>query len=51
VREPCVSVSRSIFALMDDRDRSYFGRGGDQEDQIGLIHENTRAHLRSQRRR
>ena len=24
-REPRVSVSRSIFALMDDRDRSYFG--------------------------
>src|SRR5215468_3270599 len=26
-REPRVSVSRSIFALMDDRDRAYFGRG------------------------
>src|SRR5438309_4343527 len=26
-REPRVSVSRSIFALMDDRDRTYFGRG------------------------
>ena len=23
-REPRVSVSRSMFALMDDRDRSYF---------------------------
>jgi len=42
-REPRVSVSRSIFALMDDRDRSYFGRGGEQEDQIGFIHEKTRA--------
>jgi alkanesulfonate monooxygenase SsuD/methylene tetrahydromethanopterin reductase-like flavin-dependent oxidoreductase (luciferase family) len=26
-REPRVSVSRSIFALVDDRDRAYFGRG------------------------
>jgi alkanesulfonate monooxygenase SsuD/methylene tetrahydromethanopterin reductase-like flavin-dependent oxidoreductase (luciferase family) len=43
VREPRVSVSRSIFALMDDRDRSYFGGGGEQGDQIGLIHEKTRA--------
>jgi alkanesulfonate monooxygenase SsuD/methylene tetrahydromethanopterin reductase-like flavin-dependent oxidoreductase (luciferase family) len=41
--EPRVSVSRSIFALIDDRDRSYFGSGGDQEDQIGFIHEKTRA--------
>jgi alkanesulfonate monooxygenase SsuD/methylene tetrahydromethanopterin reductase-like flavin-dependent oxidoreductase (luciferase family) len=43
VREPRVSVSRSIFALMDDRDRAYFGGAGEQEDQIGLIHEKTRA--------
>ena len=42
-RTPRVSVSRSIFALVDDRDRMYFGRGGEQEDQIGLIHETTRA--------
>jgi alkanesulfonate monooxygenase SsuD/methylene tetrahydromethanopterin reductase-like flavin-dependent oxidoreductase (luciferase family) len=42
-REPRVSVSRSIFALMDDRDRAYFGRGGDQEDQIGHIDAETRA--------
>jgi alkanesulfonate monooxygenase SsuD/methylene tetrahydromethanopterin reductase-like flavin-dependent oxidoreductase (luciferase family) len=41
-REPRVSVSRSIFALMDDRDRAYFGHG-EEQDQIGLIHENTRA--------
>ena len=27
-REPRVSVSRSIFALVDDRDRAYFGRDG-----------------------
>jgi alkanesulfonate monooxygenase SsuD/methylene tetrahydromethanopterin reductase-like flavin-dependent oxidoreductase (luciferase family) len=41
-REPRVSVSRSIFALMDDRDRAYFGRG-DEADQIGFLGENTRA--------
>ncbi|QNA83719.1 LLM class flavin-dependent oxidoreductase [Sphingomonas sp. So64.6b] len=33
---PRVSVSRSIFALMNDRDRAYFGRG-DSSDQIGII--------------
>src|SRR3984957_18118174 len=42
-REPRVSVSRSIFALMDDRDRAYFGSGREEEDQVGLIDENTRA--------
>jgi alkanesulfonate monooxygenase SsuD/methylene tetrahydromethanopterin reductase-like flavin-dependent oxidoreductase (luciferase family) len=42
-REPRVSVSRSIFALMDDRDRTYFGRGRDVDDQIGFIDERTRA--------
>jgi hypothetical protein len=36
-------VSRSIFALVDDRDRAYFGRGGKDEDSIGFIDENTRA--------
>jgi alkanesulfonate monooxygenase SsuD/methylene tetrahydromethanopterin reductase-like flavin-dependent oxidoreductase (luciferase family) len=40
-REPRVSVSRSIFALTDDRDRAYFGRG-DSRDQIGII-DNMRA--------
>ena len=35
-REPRVSVSRSIFALVDDRDRAYFGRGSDS-DQVGII--------------
>ena len=43
VRTPRVSVSRSIFALVDDRDRAYFGRGGKEEDSIGYIDENTRA--------
>jgi alkanesulfonate monooxygenase SsuD/methylene tetrahydromethanopterin reductase-like flavin-dependent oxidoreductase (luciferase family) len=42
-REPRVSVSRSIFALVDDRDRAYFGRGGNEEDQIGYIDPTTRA--------
>jgi alkanesulfonate monooxygenase SsuD/methylene tetrahydromethanopterin reductase-like flavin-dependent oxidoreductase (luciferase family) len=36
-RTPRVSVSRSIFALVDDRDRSYFGRGGDEQDHFGYI--------------
>ena len=36
-REPRVSVSRSIFALMNDQDRMYFGRGGKESDQIGQI--------------
>ncbi|GHH27490.1 LLM class flavin-dependent oxidoreductase [Streptomyces lanatus] len=42
-REPRVSVSRSIFALIDDRDRAYFGREGNSKDQIGYIDANTRA--------
>ncbi|MFG1299749.1 LLM class flavin-dependent oxidoreductase [Xanthobacter sp. V3C-3] len=42
-REPRVSVSRSIFALVDDRDRAYFGRGGADTDTIGNIDESTRA--------
>ncbi|AXC49857.1 flavin-dependent oxidoreductase [Paracoccus suum] len=37
-RKPRVSVSRSIFALMDDRDRMYFGRGK-ESDQVGIIDE------------
>jgi alkanesulfonate monooxygenase SsuD/methylene tetrahydromethanopterin reductase-like flavin-dependent oxidoreductase (luciferase family) len=42
-RTPRVSVSRSIFALVDDRDRAYFGRGGQDEDQFGYIDGPTRA--------
>ena len=42
-RTPRISVSRSIFALIDDRDRVYFGRGGQEEDQIGFLDETTRA--------
>jgi alkanesulfonate monooxygenase SsuD/methylene tetrahydromethanopterin reductase-like flavin-dependent oxidoreductase (luciferase family) len=42
-REPRVSVSRSIFALIDDRDRAYFGSGREDADQIGFIDPRTRA--------
>jgi alkanesulfonate monooxygenase SsuD/methylene tetrahydromethanopterin reductase-like flavin-dependent oxidoreductase (luciferase family) len=42
-RTPRISVSRSIFALIDDRDRSYFGRGIEEEDQIGYLDKTTRA--------
>ncbi len=42
-REPRVSVSRSIVAIMDDRDRTYFGRGGEDADQIGFIDLQTQA--------
>jgi alkanesulfonate monooxygenase SsuD/methylene tetrahydromethanopterin reductase-like flavin-dependent oxidoreductase (luciferase family) len=42
-REPRVSVSRSIFPLVDDRDRLYFGQGGDDRDHVGYIDERTRA--------
>jgi alkanesulfonate monooxygenase SsuD/methylene tetrahydromethanopterin reductase-like flavin-dependent oxidoreductase (luciferase family) len=42
-RTPRVSVSRSIFALTDDRDRMYFGRGGKEGDQIGMLSATERA--------
>ncbi|CAN7563831.1 LLM class flavin-dependent oxidoreductase [Bosea sp. LjRoot237] len=42
-REPRVSVSRSIFALVDDRDRAYFGHGNQGDDSIGYIDDSTRA--------
>ena len=41
-RQPRVSVSRSIFPLMNDMDRMYFGRGGKEQDQVGFI-EQTRS--------
>lgn len=43
VREPRVSVSRSIIALVDERDFAYFGRSQPEHDQIGFIDERTRA--------
>jgi alkanesulfonate monooxygenase SsuD/methylene tetrahydromethanopterin reductase-like flavin-dependent oxidoreductase (luciferase family) len=42
-REPRVSVSRSIFALIDDRDRLYFGRDNESADTIGFLGDSTRA--------
>jgi len=41
--EPRVSVSRSIFAIVDDRDREYFGRDARDQDHIGYIDADTRA--------
>jgi alkanesulfonate monooxygenase SsuD/methylene tetrahydromethanopterin reductase-like flavin-dependent oxidoreductase (luciferase family) len=41
-REPRVSVSRSIFALVDDRDRRYFG-GDKSQDQVGFLGGSDRA--------
>ena len=42
-REPRVSVSRSIFPLVSDLDRAYFGTGRQDEDKVGWIDEQTRA--------
>jgi alkanesulfonate monooxygenase SsuD/methylene tetrahydromethanopterin reductase-like flavin-dependent oxidoreductase (luciferase family) len=42
-RTPRVSVSRSIFALVNDLDRAYFGRGDQEGDTIGFLDASTRA--------
>jgi alkanesulfonate monooxygenase SsuD/methylene tetrahydromethanopterin reductase-like flavin-dependent oxidoreductase (luciferase family) len=42
-REPRVSVSRSIFPLVSDMDRAYFGHESEDADQIGNIDAKTRA--------
>ncbi len=42
-RTPRVSVSRSIFPLMNDLDRAYFGTDEEQKDQIGFLDATTRA--------
>ena len=34
---PRASVSRSIFPIVSDMDRAYFGRGGEESDQFGVI--------------
>jgi alkanesulfonate monooxygenase SsuD/methylene tetrahydromethanopterin reductase-like flavin-dependent oxidoreductase (luciferase family) len=39
---PRVSVSRSMFALVNDQDRIYFGRAGDQ-DKVGMLSATERA--------
>src|SRR6195256_5408604 len=44
-REPRGSVSRSIFALVDDRDPADFGRGNQATDQVGYIDAQTKALL------
>ena len=41
--EPRVSVSRSIFPLMDDMDRHYFGHEGRRGDSVGYIDKDFRA--------
>jgi alkanesulfonate monooxygenase SsuD/methylene tetrahydromethanopterin reductase-like flavin-dependent oxidoreductase (luciferase family) len=35
--EPRVSVSRSIFPLVSDQDRAYFGHDSDSQDQVGFL--------------
>jgi alkanesulfonate monooxygenase SsuD/methylene tetrahydromethanopterin reductase-like flavin-dependent oxidoreductase (luciferase family) len=42
-RTPRVSVSRSIFALMNDEDRMYFGRESNSQDSIGYLDQSIRA--------
>jgi alkanesulfonate monooxygenase SsuD/methylene tetrahydromethanopterin reductase-like flavin-dependent oxidoreductase (luciferase family) len=42
-RVPRVSVSRSIFPLMNDIDRTYFGGDEEQGDKIGFLDSTTRA--------
>jgi alkanesulfonate monooxygenase SsuD/methylene tetrahydromethanopterin reductase-like flavin-dependent oxidoreductase (luciferase family) len=42
-RTPRVSVSRSIFALVNDQDRMYFGRESNSQDTIGFLDESIRA--------
>jgi len=42
-REPRVSVSRSIFALVNQQDRYYFGGESERTDKVGFIEKNKRA--------
>lgn len=42
-REARVSVSRSIFALVSDQDRHYFGQQGKSKDSFGYIEADKRA--------
>ncbi|MCR6721906.1 MAG: LLM class flavin-dependent oxidoreductase [Chitinophagaceae bacterium] len=42
-REPRVSVSRSIFALVNEKDRLYFGRDANSTDKLGYIESDKRA--------
>ena len=36
-REPRVSVSRSIFPIVNDMDAMYFGREASSQDQVGFL--------------
>ena len=36
-REPRVSVSRSIFPIVNDQDRAYFGHDTGSQDQVGQL--------------
>ncbi|MEQ4532566.1 MAG: LLM class flavin-dependent oxidoreductase [Mixta sp.] len=42
-RKPRVSVSRSIFPLVNEQDRAYFGASRQEGDQVGYLDEKTRA--------
>jgi alkanesulfonate monooxygenase SsuD/methylene tetrahydromethanopterin reductase-like flavin-dependent oxidoreductase (luciferase family) len=42
-REPRVSVSRSIFAIVNEQDRYYFGLESEKQDSIGMIDGDKRA--------
>ena len=42
-REPRVSVSRSIFAIVNEEDDYLFGQHGGSEDQVGNIEKGKRA--------
>jgi alkanesulfonate monooxygenase SsuD/methylene tetrahydromethanopterin reductase-like flavin-dependent oxidoreductase (luciferase family) len=42
-REPRISVSRSIFALITDQDRYFFGQEANGVDKIGMIEKDKRA--------
>jgi alkanesulfonate monooxygenase SsuD/methylene tetrahydromethanopterin reductase-like flavin-dependent oxidoreductase (luciferase family) len=42
-RTPRVSVSRSIFPLLNDLDLAYFGRGDQEKDKVGFLDARTRA--------
>jgi alkanesulfonate monooxygenase SsuD/methylene tetrahydromethanopterin reductase-like flavin-dependent oxidoreductase (luciferase family) len=42
-REPRVSVSRSIFAIVNEQDRLYFGQQGKGADSFGYIESDKRA--------
>ncbi|HEY1999050.1 LLM class flavin-dependent oxidoreductase [Paraburkholderia sp.] len=41
-REPRVSVSRSIFALVNEQDRMYFGRNAQSNDTVGFLDDDVR---------